>query len=234
MKVFIRKIWKWIKRIVIAFFAVSILSTIAFRFIPVPATPLMVIRAVEQSVSGALPSINKDWVSMNNISPHLVLAVISAEDQKFTQHYGFDFEAIEKVLKQNERLKKRGKPIKGGSTISQQCAKNVFLFPQRSYLRKGLEVYFTFLIELLWSKKRIMEVYLNVIEMGDGIYGAQAASKNFFKKDAKNLTISEAALIAAVLPNPRKWNAAKPTRYITKRQRWIMRQMRHLQGTVEL
>jgi monofunctional biosynthetic peptidoglycan transglycosylase len=148
--------------------------------------------------------------------------------------FGFDFEAIEKVAKQNVKLQKRGKPIKGGSTISQQCAKNVFLFPQRSYIRKAFEVYFTFLIEIFWSKKRIMEVYLNVIEMGDGIYGAQAAAKTYFKKDAEKLTASECALIAAVLPNPRKWNAGKPTGFINKRKNWILRQMGHLRGTVQL
>lgn len=229
-----KKIWKWLKRLMAAFFIVSIVSTIVFRFIPVPITPLMVIRCVEQVADGEAPRIHKDWVPLREMSPNLVLAVISSEDQKFSQHFGFDFEAIEKVAKQNEKLQKRGKPIKGGSTISQQCAKNVFLFPQRSYLRKGLEVYFTFLIEIFWSKKRIMEVYLNVIEMGDGIYGAQAASQTFFKKDAKNLTAAEAASIAAVLPNPRKWNAGRPNGYITKRKNWILRQMGHLRGSIQL
>ncbi len=234
MNLYLRKIWKWTKRAVIAFFVLSILSTAAFRFIPVPVTPLMLIRSVEQIADGQFPVIKKDWVPLKEMSSNIVLAVIASEDQKFAEHFGFDFEAIEKVVKQNEKLKKRGKPIKGGSTISQQCAKNVYLFPQRSYLRKGLEVYFTFLIELIWSKKRIMEVYLNVIEMGDGIYGVQAASKTYFKKDAKNLTSAEAALIAAVLPNPRKWNAGKPNGYINKRKNWILRQMGHLRGTVEL
>jgi len=234
MNLYLRKIWKWTKRAVIAFFVLSILSTAAFRFIPVPVTPLMLIRSVEQIADGQFPVIKKDWVPLKEMSSNIVLAVIASEDQKFAEHFGFDFEAIEKVVKQNEKLKKRGKPIKGGSTISQQCAKNVYLFPQRSYLRKGLEVYFTFLIELIWSKKRILEVYLNVIEMGDGIYGVQAASKTYFKKDAKNLTSAEAALIAAVLPNPRKWNAGKPNGYINKRKNWILRQMGHLRGTVEL
>lgn len=228
------KIWKWTKRLVAAFFILSILSTILFRFIPVPVTPLMIIRCTEQVFSGEAPKLKKDWVPLKDMSSNLVLAVISSEDQKFAEHFGFDFEAIEKVAKQNIKLQKRGKPIKGGSTISQQCAKNVYLFPQRSYVRKALEVYFTFLIEIFWSKKRIMEVYLNVIEMGDGIYGAQAASKTFFKKDAKNLTAAEAATIAAVLPNPRKWNAAKPTGFINKRKNWILRQMGHLRGSVQL
>ena len=217
-----------------AFFILSILSTILFRFIPVPVTPLMLIRCTEQVFSGEAPKLKKDWVPLKEMSSNLVLAVISSEDQKFSEHFGFDFEAIEKVAKQKVKLQKRGKPIKGGSTISQQCAKNVFLFPQRSYIRKAFEVYFTFLIEIFWSKKRIMEVYLNVIEMGDGIYGAQAASKIYFKKDAKNLTAAEAATIAAVLPNPRKWNAGKPTGFINRRKSWILRQMGHLKGTVQL
>jgi len=234
MNVFLQGIWKWVKRIFVTFFVVSILSAILFRFIPIPVTPLMLIRCVEQIATGESPKIKKKWVSIKAISPNIVLAVISSEDQKFSEHFGFDFEAIQKVVKQNEKLKKRGKPIKGGSTISQQCAKNVYLFPNRSYIRKGLEVYFTFLIEIFWSKKRIMEVYLNVIEMGNGIYGAEAASKEFFKKEAKNLTPSEAATLAAVLPNPRKWNAGKPNGYILKRKNWILKQMGHLRGTVEL
>ena len=234
MKQIWQKIWKWIKRLTVAFFVLSIITTILFRFIPVPVTPLMIIRCAEQIFDGKAPEINKDWVPLKEMSPNLVLAVISSEDQKFAEHFGFDFEAIEKVAKQNVKLEKRGKPIKGGSTISQQCAKNVYLFPQRSYIRKAFEVYFTFLIEIFWSKKRIMEVYLNVIEMGDGIYGAQAASKTFFKKDAKNITAAEAATIAAVLPNPRKWNAGKPTSFIIKRKNWILKQMSHLRGSVEL
>ncbi|MCC6582424.1 MAG: monofunctional biosynthetic peptidoglycan transglycosylase [Chitinophagales bacterium] len=234
MKNIWKKIWKWTKRLTAAFFILSILSTILFRFIPVPVTPLMLIRCTEQVFSGEAPKLKKDWVPLKEMSSNLVLAVISSEDQKFSEHFGFDFEAIEKVAKQNVKLQKRGKPIKGGSTISQQCAKNVFLFPQRSYIRKAFEVYFTFLIEIFWSKKRIMEVYLNVIEMGDGIYGAQAASKIYFKKDAKNLTAAEAATIAAVLPNPRKWNAGKPTGFINRRKSWILRQMGHLRGTVQL
>jgi len=234
MKKIWQKTWKWFKRLTAAFFILSIVSTILFRFIPVPITPLMVIRCVEQVFDGETPKLSKDWIPMKEMSPNLILAVISSEDQKFAEHFGFDFEAIEKVAKQNVKLEKRGKPIKGGSTISQQCAKNVFLFPQRSYIRKAFEVYFTFLIEIFWSKKRIMEVYLNVIEMGDGIYGAQAASKAFFKKDAKNITAADAATIAAVLPNPRKWNAGKPNGYINKRKNWILRQMSHLRGTINL
>ena len=217
--------WKWLKRIVAAFFILSIVSTILFRFIPVPITPLMLIRCVEQIADGELPTLKKDWVPLSEINSSLVLAVIASEDQKFAEHFGFDFEAIEKVAKQNIKLQKRGKPIKGGSTISQQCAKNVYLFPQRSYIRKAFEVYFTFLIEVFWSKKRIMEVYLNVIEMGNGIYGAQATAKNKFGTTADKLTRGQCALIAATLPNPIRFNSAKPSSYILKRQSQILRLM---------
>ncbi|MCB0508402.1 MAG: monofunctional biosynthetic peptidoglycan transglycosylase [Bacteroidetes bacterium] len=234
MKKIVSIFFKWLKRIIIAFFILSILSTILFRFIPVPITPLMLIRCVEQIADGKMPKIDKDWKPIDKISSNMVLAVIASEDQKFEEHFGFDIDAIEKAMKQNAKLQKRGKPIKGGSTISQQCAKNVFLFPQRSWIRKGFEVYFTFLIEVFWSKERIMEVYLNVIETGDGIYGAQAAARNFFNKDAIKLTPSEAATIAAVLPNPRRWSAKNPSTYILKRKRWIMRQMSHLNGSVDL
>ncbi|MEZ5027146.1 MAG: monofunctional biosynthetic peptidoglycan transglycosylase [Chitinophagales bacterium] len=234
MKKIVSIFFKWLKRIIIAFFILSILSTILFRFIPVPITPLMLIRCVEQIADGKMPKIDKDWKPIDKISSNMVLAVIASEDQKFEEHFGFDIDAIEKAMKQNAKLQKRGKPIKGGSTISQQCAKNVFLFPQRSWIRKGFEVYFTFLIEVFWSKERIMEVYLNVIETGDGIYGAQAAARNFFNKDAIKLTPSEAATIAAVLPNPRRWSAKNPSAYILKRKRWIMRQMSHLNGSVDL
>ena len=222
-------------KLVLWFFGITVGLALLYSFLPVPVTPLMLERCWQQSWDPEREMrLRHDWVSFSELSPHLQLAVVCSEDQDFLEHEGFDFEAIEKVAKQNEKLQKKGKPIKGASTISQQCAKNVFLFPQRSYLRKGLEVYFTFLIELFWSKKRIMEVYLNVIEMGDGIYGAQAASTYFFNKDASKLSAAEAATLAAVLPNPRKWNAGKPTAYIIKRKNWILNQMSHLRGTVQL
>jgi len=165
--------------------------------------------------------LKKDWESFEHISPNLQLAVVCSEDQNFIEHNGFDFEAIDKALDYNSTHKKK----RGASTISQQTAKNVFLWTGRSWIRKGFEVYFTFLIETIWSKHRIMEVYLNVIEMGDGIYGAQAASQIFFHKDAKYLTKGEAALIAAVLPNPRKFSVTKPSTYTRKRQGWIVHQI---------
>jgi len=170
--------------------------------------------------------IQKDWVSIEDMSPDLPLAVIAAEDQKFMTHNGFDVEAIEKAIQNN----KKGKKVKGASTISQQTAKNVFLVPSRSWVRKGFETYFTFLIELFWSKKRIMEVYLNVIEQGDGIYGVQASAIIHFNKDAKKVSRSQAALMAVVLPNPVKFKIKNPSSYVRGRQSWTVRQMGNLGG----
>ncbi len=221
VKEFFRKLWRYIWKTALWFFIISIASVIFFRWVPVPVTPLMLIRCIEQKASGKEMKLNKDWVSIDKIAPDLQLAVVCSEDQNFIKHSGFDFQAIEKAMDYNETHKK----TRGASTISQQTAKNVFLWPGRSFIRKGFEVYFTFLIETFWSKERIMEVYLNVIEMGDGVYGAQAASKKFFKKDAKYLSKSEAASIAAVLPNPIKFNAGKPSGYVVKRKNWVMNQM---------
>ena len=220
----IKKVLRLLTRIVLGFLIISILSTLFFRFIPVPATPLMIIRYFEMEDG----KIDKDWKSLEEISPNLPLAVVTAEDQKFEEHFGFDLDAIEKAVKYNEKHK--GKKVKGASTISQQTAKNVFLWPGRSWVRKGLEVYFTFLIEILWSKERIMEMYLNVIEMGPGVYGAEAAAQYYFDKPAAKLTKSESATIAAILPNPIRWSASKPTRYIIKKRNWILRHM----GKIEL
>jgi monofunctional biosynthetic peptidoglycan transglycosylase len=175
---------------------------------------------------GDSKQIQKDWVSIEDMSPDLPLAVIAAEDQKFMTHNGFDVEAIEKAIQNN----KKGKKVKGASTISQQTAKNVFLVPSRSWVRKGFETYFTFLIELFWSKKRIMEVYLNVIEQGDGIYGVQASSIIHFNKDAKKVSRSQAALMAVVLPNPVKFKIKNPSSYVRGRQSWTVRQMGNLGG----
>ncbi len=220
----LKKVFRLLTRIVLGFLIISILSTLLFRFIPVPATPLMIIRYFEMEDG----KIDKDWKSLEEISINLPLAVVTAEDQKFEEHFGFDLDAIEKAVKYNEKHK--GKKVKGASTISQQTAKNVFLWPGRSWLRKGLEVYFTFLIEILWSKERIMEMYLNVIEMGPGVYGAEAAAHYYFDKPAAKLTKSESATIAAILPNPIRWSASKPTRYIIKKRNWILRHM----GKIEL
>ena len=221
MKDFLKKLWRYVWKTAMWFFIISIVSTILFRWIPIPVTPLMLIRCIEQKGDGKEMKLKKDWEPLENLSSNLQLAVVCSEDQNFIKHNGFDFEAIDKAMEYNENHKKK----RGASTISQQTAKNVFLWPGRSWIRKGFEVYFTFLIETFWSKERIMEVYLNVIEMGDGVYGAQAASKEFFKKDAKYLSKIEAATIAAVLPNPRKFNAEKPSAFVLKRQGWIIKQM---------
>lgn len=222
----VRWIGRFVFKIALWFFGLSIGLVILYRFLPVPITPLMVIRLFEQAVDSKKEMrLYKDWESIENISRHAPQAVVAAEDQKFLDHHGFDLEAMKKAWENN----KKGKRIKGASTITQQTVKNVFLWPSRSYIRKGLEAYFTVLVELAWSKERILEVYLNVIEMGDGIYGIEAAAQTFFKKPAANLTRGQAALIAAVLPNPRRWNPAKPTAYIQGRQTWILRQMTNLE-----
>ncbi len=215
-------------KIFLWFIGLSILSVILFRFVPVPLTPLMIIRTVEQCIDGNDLKFKKDWVSLDEISAALPLAVIAAEDQNFEEHFGFDLEAISKARKYNELHP--GKRLKGASTISQQTAKNVFLWPSRSWVRKGFEVYFTFLIELIWSKRRIMEVYLNVIEMGNGIYGAEAAADQFFKKPASKLSVRESALIAAVLPNPRRWSPLKPSSYIQRKSGRIIRNIGRLKS----
>ncbi|WP_113923405.1 monofunctional biosynthetic peptidoglycan transglycosylase [Cognataquiflexum aquatile] len=222
---FIKKIFRFIFKIALWFFIISIGLTLIYRFIPVPVTPLMVIRLWEQAWDEKKDvRLYKDWVSIDNISKNMPQAVYAAEDQKFLEHNGFDWKAMEEAWEKN----KKGKRIKGASTISQQTAKNVFLWPSRNLIRKGLEAYFTFLIETIWTKERIMEVYLNVIEMGPGIYGIEAASQTFYNRPASKLTRQQAAMIAAVLPNPIRWSPAKPTGYIRGRQSWILRQMNNL------
>ena len=221
MKGFFQKLKRWFFKTIVIFFITSILTVILFKWVPVPFTPLMLIRNIEQWTEGTSATFTHNWVSMDKISPNLVKAVIVSEDQKFFEHFGFDVEAIEKAYEGN----KKGKKIKGGSTITQQTAKNVFLWPQRSYVRKGFEVYFSFLIEVFWSKERIIEVYLNSIEMGDGVYGAEAASQHWFRKSAKKLSTYEAASIAAILPNPRKYKAIRSSNYVERRKNWIVRQM---------
>lgn len=213
---------KWVKYLTIFFFVSTIGVTLLYRFMPIPVTPLMVLRLFEQEEM----RLKKDWVSIEAISPHLINAVVAAEDNRFLDHYGFDFEAIQKAQKYNER--KKGKKVRGASTITQQTAKNVFLWPQRSYIRKGLEVYFTFLIETFWGKERILEVYLNVIEFGDGIYGAEAAAQYHFDKPARDLTRKQASLLAAVLPSPLKRNAGEPSDYVSRRASKIRTLMKKL------
>jgi monofunctional biosynthetic peptidoglycan transglycosylase len=220
----LKKIYRFFRKLMLYFFIGSVALTIIYRFVPPPFTYLMIQRLVEQKMDGEDLKLRKDWVSIDEMSPYLVRAVIASEDQHFNEHWGFDIEALQKAYQHNQKSKK----VKGGSTISQQVAKNVFLWPGRSYIRKGLEAYFTILIEITWSKKRIMEIYLNEIEMGNGIYGAEAAAKKYFRKPAKDLSKRESALVAAVLPNPIRWTPANPNAYIQRRQYRILRAMRYV------
>ncbi len=216
-----KKLLRIIRFTVFFFFISTIVVTIVYRFVRPPVTPLQLIRVGGQILDGKKIKMQRDWVKFEDISPNMARAVIASEDNKFLKHHGIDFDAIKKARELNKKRKRK----LGASTISQQTAKNVFLWPDRSWLRKGLEVYFTGLIEIFWGKHRIMEVYLNVIEMGDGIYGVEMASQKYFHKPASDLSRGEAALIAAVLPNPRRWNAGAPTAYIQRRQQSILRVM---------
>jgi monofunctional biosynthetic peptidoglycan transglycosylase len=218
----VRKIFRFLWKALLWFFGISIVLVVLFKWIPVPITPLMVTRAIENKLDGKEAYLNHDWEPLENISPNLQKSVIAAEDGYFLKHHGFDFKAMQKAFKSNQK----GRKLKGGSTISQQTAKNVFLWQGRSYVRKGLEAYFTVLIELIWGKERIMEVYLNSIEMGEGIYGAEAASQHWYKKEAIYLSAREAAGIAAILPNPRKYKATNSSSYINRRKDKILRVMR--------
>lgn len=216
----IKKIFKFFFKLFLWFIGITVLWVLLYKFVPVPYTSLMAIRSIEGDEKYET---RHKWVPIEEISPYLQLAVISAEDQTFLSHGGFDRKAIEKAMANNEK----GKKLRGGSTISQQTAKNVFLWPQRSWFRKGMEAYFTLLIETLWSKERILEVYLNSIEMGNGVFGAEAASQYWFNKSAKNLRAENAAAIAAILPSPRRYSANPPGPYVAKRTQWITRQMRY-------
>ena len=216
-----KRIFRFLWKAAAWFFGLSFFLVVFFRFIPVPITPLMLIRCGEQLFSGKELRLKHDWVSIDQISKNLPLAVVCSEDQNFMNHSGFDMKAIE----QSVEASKQGKRLRGASTISQQTAKNVFLWPGRSWIRKGFEVYFTVLIEFVWSKERIMEVYLNSIEMGNGIYGAESAAHFYFNTSAQNLSRTQAAAIAAVLPNPRKYSANPPGPYVQERISWIVGQM---------
>lgn len=209
---------KFILRAVLLFLVSSLGMVLLYCFLPVPVTPLMVYRSLASLTSDKFVGIQKDWVPLEEISPSIQKAVLKAEDYRFFEHNGFDYEAIQQAVKYNRTHKRK----KGASTISQQTAKNVFLWPERSWIRKGFEAYFTVLIELVWPKERILEVYLNVIELGPGIYGVEAASQKFFKKSAKKLNSYQASLIAAVLPNPRRFRVERPSNYVMARQRRIL------------
>ncbi|MBY0244305.1 MAG: monofunctional biosynthetic peptidoglycan transglycosylase [Sphingobacteriaceae bacterium] len=219
-----QKISKTIAKISVYFLISTTVWVIAYRFINPPITWLMIMRSMQKNEDGSTTKMRKKWVAFDKISNNMKRAAVAAEDQLFLNHIGFDVKSIEKAFKNNEK----GKKIKGGSTISQQTAKNVFLWHGRSYIRKAFEAYFTLLIEIFWSKERILEVYLNVIEMGDGIYGAEAAAKYYFQKPCSRLTKSQAALIAACFPNPIRWTPKHPTKYIRHRQYLILRNMRRI------
>ena len=210
-------------RLLALFFGSTLLAVVALRFLPVYFTPLMFIRCYQQVKEGRELKLSHHWVSLEEISPSLPVAVMASEDAKFLQHHGFDYRAIEHAAKRNREHAEKQKL--GASTISQQTAKNVFLWPGRSWLRKGLEVYFTSLIELLWSKQRVMEVYLNSIEMGEGIYGAEAVAREHFDTHAIELSRQQCALIAVTLPNPRRFSSKHPSAYMQKRQQRILREM---------
>lgn len=218
MKKIFCKFFIWIRNLLLFLFVLSLFLIVLYKFVPVYYTPLMFIRAYEQKKEGKEIRIEHQWVPLDQISQNLVQAVVASEDNLFLIHNGFDFDQIE--IAKNDAEK--GKKLRGASTISQQTAKNVFLWQGRSYIRKGLEAYFTVLIEFIWGKERIMEVYLNSIEMGDGIYGAEAVAGLHFNKHADQLNVKESALIAASLPNPRKLNSAKPSEYMLKRQAKII------------
>ncbi len=213
----LRRLLKWAVFTALAFVVLSALSVLALRWVDPPTSAFM-LRAQQP--------VRYKWVDLEKISPHAAVAVIAAEDQQFPFHAGFDLKSIRDAVKENA---KRRRP-RGASTISQQVAKNLFLWNGASYVRKGLEAWFTVLIEACWPKERILEVYLNIAEFGPGVYGVEAASRKFFRKPAVSLTRYEAATLAAVLPNPRRLHADRPSRYVAERRDWILGQMRGLGG----
>ncbi len=220
----LRKFARIAGKVILWFLGITFVWVLALRFINPPITFLMLQRGIERKVDGRDWKIEKKWIHFDDLSDNLKKAAIAGEDVNFLKHWGFDFKAMENAFEKNQKSKR----VIGGSTISQQTAKNVFLWPGRSYIRKAFEGYFTGLIELLWSKQRILEVYLNVIETGDGLYGAEAASWNYYNKSAVSMTKQQAALLVAVFPNPRRWSPAKPTSYIYRKQNLILRNMRRL------
>ncbi|MDQ2694869.1 MAG: monofunctional biosynthetic peptidoglycan transglycosylase [Pseudomonadota bacterium] len=215
---------------VAGFAGLSVLLVLVLRWLPPPASSLMVQRHATALAAGGEAAIHYRWTPLADIAPAMALAAVAAEDQKFSRHRGFDLQAIHEALKHNAQ----GRRLRGASTITQQVAKNLFLWPGRSYLRKGLEAWFTLLIEALWPKQRILEVYLNIVELGGRLFGVEAASRRYFGKPASQLTRAEAALLAAVLPNPHRYRADAPSAYVRRRQDWILTQMRQLGGSAYL
>ncbi len=227
-----RRRWRgWWWKLPLCLLAFSVLQVLVLRVVDPPFSSFMAIRQFEawRAGDGGF-RIAYDWRDFERISPQLPLAVIASEDQRFAQHHGFDLKAIAKARKASER----GRRLRGASTISQQTAKNLFLWGGRSWVRKGIEAWYTLLIETLWPKRRILEVYANIAEFGDGVYGAQAAARTYFGKDASRLGPAEAARLAAVLPSPKRYSAARPGPYVQRRTRAIQRQMRQIGGTAYL
>ncbi|MBE2190541.1 MAG: monofunctional biosynthetic peptidoglycan transglycosylase [Candidatus Kapabacteria bacterium] len=221
------KFFKIIIYCCLLFMIFSVGIVFIYKYVNPPMTPTMLIRAVEAIKEGRLQFIERQWVDYDEVSPNLIRAIIAAEDARFMTHFGIDWKAVKDSQTYNKRHK--GKKKRGASTVTMQTAKNTFLNHSRNYVRKAFEAYFTYLIEAIWDKKRIIEVYVNVVEWGDGVYGAEAASKKFFGKSAIDLSRREAALLASVLPNPHRWSPAKPTNYINKRVGWISGRMNSVQ-----
>lgn len=219
-----KRLLKILRALIVIFLITSIGATLYYKWMPVEVTPLMLIRDAGKLLHGEKPHHEHRWVPLDSISRHFPIAVMASEDQNFMKHHGFDIEAITQAIDEQKRTGR----VRGASTISQQTAKNVFLWPSSDWIRKGFEAYFTVLIEMLWSKERIMEVYLNSIEMGDGIYGAEAVAKENFGCHAHELRRGECALIAATLPNPRRFSSRTPSKYMRSRQKWILNQMKNM------
>ncbi len=219
------RLWQKAKKFLLFLFLAQFAYIVLLKWIDPPIT----ITQLTNWVQGH--GLRRDYVDREAISPYMKLAVMASEDQLFPDHNGFDIKSIQKALQHN---KKKPKRVRGASTISQQVAKNVFLWQGRSWVRKGLEVYFTFMIELVWGKERILEVYLNVAEMGTGIFGVEAAAQAYFKKPAKKLSCSEAAMIAACLPNPKKYKVKPLSKYVERRYPWIVNQMHNLEGDEDI
>jgi monofunctional glycosyltransferase len=218
----LKKVWTKIKKIILVLFIAQLVYIVLLRWVDPPIT----VTQLSSWIDGN--GLKRDYVNWNEMSPHMKLAVMASEDQLFAEHNGFDWKSIQKVIEDSGKKTKKAKRIRGASTISQQVAKNVFLWSGRSWIRKGLEVYFTFMIELVWGKERILEVYLNVAEMGKGIFGVEAASRTYFKKPALKLTQTEAAQIAACLPNPKKYTVRPLSSAVKRRAPWIEQQMANI------
>jgi len=226
----LNSVFTLLRKVAIWFVVGSVLLVVLFRFVPPPGTMLMVERKVESWTDGEPIDLQRSWRSYDEISDSLKIAVIAGEDQRFAQHWGFDFDAMQAAFLHNER----GGSIRGASTLSQQVSKNLFLWSGRSYFRKALEAWFTALIETFWSKQRILEVYLNSVEWDDGVFGAEAAARHHFGVGAGSLSTQQASLLAAVLPNPRVWSASHPSTYVARRAGWIRTQMGQLGGSAYL